>query len=50
MANIDRHLLANRLDRVPPEIRSMKRLWVGKGLNGLLTRRDAEAALFQRGV
>jgi hypothetical protein len=50
MANIDRHLLADRLDRVPPEIRSMKRLWVGKGLNGLLTRRDAEAALFQRGV
>lgn len=28
-------------------IRRMKRLWVGKGLNGLLRRRDAEAALVE---
>lgn len=35
---------------IPASIRSMKRLWVGKGLDGLLTRRDAEAALFQLGL
>lgn len=35
---------------VPDLIRSMKRLWVGKGLDGLLARRDAEAALFQEGL
>lgn len=28
-------------------IRAMKRLWVGRGLNGLLRRRDAEAALVE---
>jgi hypothetical protein len=28
----------------------MKRLWVGKGLNGLLVRRDAEAALVRSAV
>jgi GH24 family phage-related lysozyme (muramidase) len=29
------------------QLRLMKRLWVGKGLNGLLKRRDAEAALVE---
>jgi hypothetical protein len=28
----------------------MKRIWVGKGLDGLLTRREREAALFERGL
>lgn len=37
-------------DLVPDLIRSMKRLWVGQGLDGLLARRDAEAALFARGL
>ncbi len=35
------------LQEVANQIRSMKRLWVGKGLNGLLRRRDAEAALVE---
>ena len=35
---------------IPDFIRSMKRLWLGKGLDGLLARRDAEAALFENGL
>lgn len=31
-------------------IRSMKRLWEGQGLDGLLTRRDAEAGLVESGL
>lgn len=33
------------LDVIAGAIRSMERLWVGKGLDGLITRRHAEAAL-----
>lgn len=45
-----RHNLSRENDsRVPGDIRSMKRLWVGRGLNGLLKRRDAEARLFEKG-
>lgn len=32
---------------VPFQIRKMKRLWVGQGVDGLLRRRDAEAKLFE---
>jgi len=32
---------------IAKQLRSMKRLWVGKGLDGLLRRRDAEAALVE---
>jgi GH24 family phage-related lysozyme (muramidase) len=35
---------------IPGLIRSMKRLWQGSGLNGLLARRDAEADLFEAGL
>jgi hypothetical protein len=35
---------------VPDLIRSMKRLWEGQGLDGLLARRDAEADLFAAGL
>lgn len=35
------------LEQIAEQIRSMKRLWVGKGLDGLLRRRDAEAALVE---
>jgi GH24 family phage-related lysozyme (muramidase) len=35
------------LQQIADEIRSMKRLWEGKGLAGLLRRRDAEAALVE---
>ena len=33
------------LEKIADQIQAMKRLWVGKGLDGLLTRRDAEARL-----
>ena len=32
---------------IAAELRKMKRIWVGKGLDGLLVRRDAEAALVE---
>lgn len=35
------------LQEIADQIRSMKRLWVGLGLNGLLKRRDAEADLVE---
>lgn len=44
-----RDLIAGgRLDEVPAQFRAMKRLWAGVG--GLLTRRDAEAAMWERGL
>jgi hypothetical protein len=39
----------NREDRVPYDIKSMKRLW-GPSLKGLWLRRDAESKLFQEGL
>lgn len=36
--------------QIAAQIRSMKRLWVGQGLNGLLKRREAEAALVERAL
>lgn len=47
MRAIRDHISAGRISRIPGEIRGMKRLWVGKGLPGLLRRRDAEANLIQ---
>lgn len=47
MRNIRTHLAAGRVRSIPAEIRGMKRLWVGKGLPGLLRRRDAEARLIE---
>lgn len=35
------------LDDIAHQLRKMKRLWIGKGLDGLLKRRDAEAALVE---
>lgn len=46
MKNIRDHIRGGFLDRVSAEFRKMKRLWVGKGLPGLLRRRDEEATLF----
>lgn len=37
-------------DKIASEIEQMKRLWEGKGLDGLLTRRDAEASLIRNAV
>jgi GH24 family phage-related lysozyme (muramidase) len=50
MRQIRDALLAGRPDQVPALIRVMKRLWVGKGLDGLIRRREAEACLFERGL
>jgi GH24 family phage-related lysozyme (muramidase) len=38
------------LQEIADQIRAMKRLWVGKGLDGLLRRRDAEAALVESAI
>ena len=32
---------------IASQLRSMKRLWQGKGLDGLITRREAEAKLVE---
>lgn len=45
-----RYNLTAHPERVPGDFRAMRRLWIGKGLDGLLIRRNAEAALFQRGL
>jgi GH24 family phage-related lysozyme (muramidase) len=38
------------LQEIADQIRVMKRLWVGKGLDGLLKRRDAEADLVESAI
>lgn len=50
MRAIRGHVAAGRVSAIPREIRVMKRLWVGKGLPGLLRRRDAEASLIERSL
>lgn len=50
MLNVREFIKAGRLDKVPAEFRSMKRLWAGQGLNGLLKRREAEAKMWERGL
>lgn len=41
---------AGDLQEIANQIRAMKRLWVGKGVDGLLKRRDAEARLVESGL
>jgi len=50
MRAIKAHMAAGTFDKIPNEIRSMKRVWQNAGLDGLLRRRDAEANLFERGL
>lgn len=50
MRAIKEHMTSGAFERIPDEFRSMKRLWVGQGVDGLLRRRDAEADLFTRGL
>jgi GH24 family phage-related lysozyme (muramidase) len=38
------------LQEIADQIRAMKRLWEGKGLDGLLKRRDAEADLVESAI
>ncbi len=47
MYNIKALVLAKDYHGIAREVRSMKRLWVGKGLDGLLKRRDEEALLIE---
>lgn len=49
MRNIARHMQTKTFDKIPAEIVAMKRLW-GSELSGLHKRRDAEAALFRKGL
>jgi RHS repeat-associated protein len=37
-------------DKVPDQLEAMKRVWKGKGLDGLLARRDEEAKVFREGI
>ena len=41
---------AGDLQKIADQLRAMKRLWVGKGLDGLLKRRDAEADLAESSI
>lgn len=51
MRAIKRHMVNEDFDQVPAEIRAMKRIWRGDpAMRGLLSRRDAEAALFEKGL
>lgn len=47
MRNIRAYVPEKNYKKIAQEIRSMKRLWEGKNLDGLLKRRDAEAALME---
>jgi GH24 family phage-related lysozyme (muramidase) len=47
MLNISKLVPDKKYKEIAQEIRKMKRLWIGKGLDGLLERRDAEAALIE---
>ncbi|WP_257230495.1 pesticin C-terminus-like muramidase, partial [Pseudomonas sp. SbOxS1] len=51
MKQIYEDLLNRSPEKIPSRFRSMKRLWEGKaGLGGLITRREDEAKLFERGL
>ncbi len=50
MRNIAEHIANEQYERIPGEFRSMKRIWAGRNLSGLLKRRDAEAKLFELGL
>lgn len=50
IANFDGSNLKGLQDAIADQFRAMKRLWVGKGLDGLLARRDAEANLVENAV
>ena len=50
MAWIKHNISIGREDRVPSDIKAMKRLWSYTKLKGLHLRRDAEAKLFEDGL
>lgn len=48
MRNIKNLILNKDYKQIAGEVKKMKRLWVGKDLDGLLERRDAEADLIEQ--
>lgn len=50
MRDIKNHIASKQDDKVPGDIRAMKRLWDYNKLKGLHLRRDAEANLFREGL
>jgi GH24 family phage-related lysozyme (muramidase) len=47
MRNIKNLILEKNYNGIAKELRKMKRIWQGKGLDGLLERREAEAKLVE---
>jgi GH24 family phage-related lysozyme (muramidase) len=47
MLNIRNLIDSKNYKAIANEVRKMKRLWINKGLDGLLARRDEEAALIE---
>ena len=50
MREIRDAVAAKDLPRIAAELRSMKRLWIGRGLDGLLSRREDEAAMVESAI
>ena len=47
MANIKNLIPTKNYKQIAQEFRNMKRIWVGKGLDGLIERRESEAKLIE---
>lgn len=47
MVNIKEIIPSKNYKQIAKELRNMKRIWIGKGLDGLLERREAEANLVE---
>jgi GH24 family phage-related lysozyme (muramidase) len=47
MVNIKNLIPKKDYKKIAKEFRSMKRIWLGKGLDGLLDRRESEAKLIE---
>lgn len=50
MKSIHDDFISGNLNNIPNQFRSMKRLWIGQGLDGLIIRREDEAKLFEEGL
>ena len=50
MRAIKAHMTAEVFDRIPTELRKMKRLWTAPALRGVALRREREALLFEAGL
>lgn len=50
MRNIKQWMTTKQFDKIPAELDSMARLWVGTSVRGVATRRHVEARLFRQGL